>query len=249
VVTVTLNGMIETFAPGQVSSINVATGIGRDTLTVSSGSIAFNSDAGAGSANLAVGVASGASAVFNATQHLRRLDVDGAATLSQGGAKVLVTRGLSVAGQLNLTDNDLVLDYDVSEPNPFADIQGRLAAAYDFGAWDGNGIRTSMTDASNGLTTLGIADPAALYGMGPTDTMEFSGVTIDGTAIVIKYTYAGDANLDGVIAGGDYGIIDNFVQVPGANGYFNGDFNFDGVIDGGDYGIIDNNIQAQGGPL
>jgi hypothetical protein len=60
------------------------------------------------------------------------------------------------------------------------------------------------------------------------------------------YTYAGDANLDGVIDGGDYGTIDNFVQVPGADGYFNGDFNYDGVIDGGDYGVIDNNIQAQG---
>jgi hypothetical protein len=63
------------------------------------------------------------------------------------------------------------------------------------------------------------------------------------------YTYAGDANLDGTIDGGDYGIIDNFVQVPNADGYANGDFNYDGVIDGGDYGIIDNNVQAQGAPL
>jgi hypothetical protein len=52
-----------------------------------------------------------------------------------------------------------------------------------------------------------------------------------------------------VIDGGDYGVIDNFVQVPNAFGYFKGDFNYDGVIDGGDYGIIDNNIQAQGAAL
>jgi hypothetical protein len=63
------------------------------------------------------------------------------------------------------------------------------------------------------------------------------------------YTYAGDANLDGLIDGGDYGIIDNNVQIPNADGYYNGDFNYDGVIDGGDYGIIDNNIQAQGAPF
>ena len=63
------------------------------------------------------------------------------------------------------------------------------------------------------------------------------------------YTYAGDANLDGTIDGGDYGIIDNFAQIPGADSYFNGDFNYDGVIDGGDYGIIDNNNQAQGAPF
>jgi hypothetical protein len=65
----------------------------------------------------------------------------------------------------------------------------------------------------------------------------------------VKYTYAGDANFDGVIDGGDYGILDNFAQVPGASGYFNGDFNYDGVIDGGDYGVIDNNAQAQGAAL
>jgi hypothetical protein len=63
------------------------------------------------------------------------------------------------------------------------------------------------------------------------------------------YTYAGDANLDGTIDGGDYGVIENFVLVPSADGYFNGDFNYDSVIDGGDYGIIDNNIQSQGAPL
>jgi hypothetical protein len=63
------------------------------------------------------------------------------------------------------------------------------------------------------------------------------------------YTYAGDANLDGQIDAGDYGIIDNFVQVSGASGYGNGDFNYDGFIDAGDYGIIDNNIQAQGAPF
>jgi hypothetical protein len=77
----------------------------------------------------------------------------------------------------------------------------------------------------------------------------WDGDVVDATAVIIKYTYAGDANLDGVIDGGDYGIIDNFVQMPDAFGYANGDFNYDGVIDGGDYGIIDNNIQAQGAPL
>jgi hypothetical protein len=52
-----------------------------------------------------------------------------------------------------------------------------------------------------------------------------------------------------LIDGGDYGVIDNNVQIAGASGYHNGDFNYDGVIDGGDYGIIDNNIQSQGAPF
>jgi hypothetical protein len=99
------------------------------------------------------------------------------------------------------------------------------------------------------LTTIGITTGAARGGLGPTDTDLFGGQTINGASTLAMYTYAGDANLDGLIDGGDYGIIDNNVQIPGADSYFNGDFNYDGVIDGGDYGIIDNNIQAQGAPF
>jgi hypothetical protein len=48
------------------------------------------------------------------------------------------------------------------------------------------------------------------------------------------------------VDGADYGVIDNYVQFPGTDGYVNGDFNYDGVIDGADYGVIDNTIQLQG---
>ena len=67
--------------------------------------------------------------------------------------------------------------------------------------------------------------------------------------MLIKYTYAGDANLDGVISGDDYSSIDFNLEVPGASGYFNGDFNYDGIISGDDYSTIDFNILAQGAPL
>jgi hypothetical protein len=52
-----------------------------------------------------------------------------------------------------------------------------------------------------------------------------------------------------LIDGADYGVIDNYVQFPGTDGYANGDFNYDGIIDGADYGIIDNTIQLQGPPI
>jgi ELWxxDGT repeat protein len=248
-VVVALNGMTETFAPGQVTSLNVATGIGRDTLTVSSGTIAFNSDAGAGTANLALRIAPGAAAVFNASQHLRELDVDGVATLAQGGGKVIVTRSLEVDGRLNLKDNNLVLDYDPADANPIAAIEARIASAYHDNQWDLPGIFTDMTQATDGLTTLALSDPLAMRGLGPTATMLFAGETIDGSSVVIKYSWAGDLNLDGLVDAQDYGVIDNWVQFPGTRGYANGDINFDGVIDATDYGIIDNTIQLQGPPL
>jgi hypothetical protein len=55
--------------------------------------------------------------------------------------------------------------------------------------------------------------------------------------------------MDGLVDGADYGVIDNYVQFPGTDGYVNGDFNYDGVIDGADYGVIDNTIQLQGAPF
>jgi len=222
-------------------------GAGEDQIEVVSGTFTFASDAGALCDALGVHVADGATAVFNATQHLRHLDVDGSATLTQGGAKLLITRGLEVTGRLNLSDNDLVLDYAEGEANPLRAVEAMIAAAYDFGAWDLPGLYTDMFDATQrGLTTLAIADPFALFGLGASDTMEFSGITVDGTSVLVKYSYAGDVNLDGLVDGGDYGTLDNWIQFPGTSGYWNGDVNFDGVIDGADYGTLDNSIQLQG---
>jgi hypothetical protein len=158
---------------------------------------------------------------------------------------------LNDTAKLDLRANSLIVDYPVAGPSSFASLSSQIALARgESGDWDGpSGITSSIAATSGGLTTLGIGEAAAVYGLAPNETVAVAGQTADGTSVVIKYTYAGDANLDGTIDGGDYGVIDNFVQVPGASGYFNGDFNYDGIIDGGDYGIIDNNIQAQGSPL
>ena len=83
----------------------------------------------------------------------------------------------------------------------------------------------------------------------PGETAVWNGVTVDATSVLVKYTYSGDLNMDGLIDGADYGTIDNYVQFPGTSGYANGDFNFDGLIDGADYGLLDNAVQFQGEPL
>ena len=61
----------------------------------------------------------------------------------------------------------------------------------------------------------------------------------------MKYTYYGDANLDGKVDASDYSLIDNG-YLNHLTGWYNGDFNYDGVINGSDYTLIDNAFNMQG---
>jgi hypothetical protein len=108
---------------------------------------------------------------------------------------------------------------------------------------------TTRPDALAGLTTLAVAEAADVRGVMGSQTTLFSGQTVDATTVVVKYTYGGDANLDGVVSGDDFSAIDFNAGGQGSNGWYNGDFNYDGVIGGDDYSAIDFNILAQGAPL
>jgi hypothetical protein len=221
----------ETFAN---ASVTIARSSGDDSVSINPG--------GVGSA----------SAIFNATQRIGQLTIaaGGLATIATGANKVLTTTGIAITGTgaLNINDNDVIVDYSGSS-SPVDAIGAQVASGYNFGAWNGAGIRSATAAPTGGLTGVGVAEASAVTGLSGTATALWNGQTIDGTCVLLKYTYMGDGNLDGTIDGADYGIIDNTVQVAGAHGYFNGDFNYDGVIDGADYGVIDNNIQAQGAPL
>jgi len=71
--------------------------------------------------------------------------------------------------------------------------------------------------------------------------------------VLVKYTYYGDANLDGKVDGTDYSRIDNSYlseqSGPSISGWYNGDFNYDGVVNGSDYTLIDNAFNSQGAQI
>jgi hypothetical protein len=82
----------------------------------------------------------------------------------------------------------------------------------------------------------------------------FDGNSTSSGDVLLKYTYYGDTNLDGVVDGSDYSRIDNAYLAdqsqPGTDtGWFNGDFNYDGVVDGSDYTLIDNTFNSQGAAI
>jgi len=49
--------------------------------------------------------------------------------------------------------------------------------------------------------------------------MLWNGLTVDATSVLVKFTYAGDANLDGVINIDDYSAIDGSVAAGGLKGW------------------------------
>src|SRR5262249_13761919 len=182
-----------------------------------------------------------ADVTFNGTeQHIASLTANtgGTATVAAGGNKVLITQALSLSGTatLDLTDNDMIVDY--TSGSPISTIRSLIKNAYDGGAWDQPGIKTSLGDALDPKTTaLGYADNATDF-FAPRTV--FSGVSIDSTSVLVKYTYQGDLDLDGDADGADIGTwATNFTGELGGTGtkkWTQGDWDYDGDVDGVDEG-------------
>ncbi len=171
---------------------------------------------------------------------------------------ILVTSGLTFAGttnawqgKLDLSNNDMIV-----KGGDIAAVTNQLKMGFNAasGYWNGSaGIVSTKTAADpNHLTTLGAivnndGSGHAIYGS-TTAYGLFYGQNPGSNDVLVKYTYYGDADLNGHIDGTDYAKIDNGFA-HGLTGWFNGDFNYDGVVDGSDYSLIDNAFNMQGTPL
>jgi fibronectin-binding autotransporter adhesin len=161
-----------------------------------------------------------------------------------------VNGGTAFTGKLDLVTNDL----DVTNSS-LGTVSAYVATGYNLkgGAnWAGPGITSSAAAANTThLTALGVISNngnggSQLYGSGTTLGL-FDGANPGGNDVLVKYTYFGDANLDGKVDGSDYSLIDAGYNSNGSlTGWYNGDFNYDGVIDGSDYALIDNAFNNQG---
>jgi hypothetical protein len=166
---------------------------------------------------------------FDATQRIGALMIGngGVASVTAGGANVLTVTslGIAAAGRLNLNDNQLVVDYAPLAASPITGIRALLTSGYHNGAWDGSGIMTGLGDASK--FALGFAEASDVGG-------SVAGLGLDGTAVVVKFTLYGDANLDGKV---DFLDLSKLAQsfnttLPATQGSWDrGDFNFDGKVD------------------
>jgi autotransporter-associated beta strand protein len=138
-------------------------------------------------------------------------------------------------GVLDLTNNALIVDY--SGASPLSTIRSLLVSGYNSGSWTGTGI-TSSTAASVAAnpaiqhkTALGYAEASAL------GLSTFVGQDVDSTAVLVRYTLYGDANLDGTVDTVDFNLLASSFSATGKD-WFNGDFNYDGSVDTVDFNLL-----------
>jgi hypothetical protein len=143
---------------------------------------------------------------------------------------------------LDLTNNDMIV-----HSGSLSTIVTELKAGLNRGAgyWNGGGGIVSSAAAADTrfLTTLGYNVGGAAFN--PAAGSPFDGVNTTSTDVLVRYTYYGDADLNGLVNGADYALIDTSFGIESSShvavtGWSHGDFNYDGVVDGTDYSLIDN---------
>jgi hypothetical protein len=154
-------------------------------------------------------------------------------------------QGLSITGTgvLELNNNDLAIYEGAALA---ATVRGYLLSGRAGGTWTGVGIRSAAAAADAQLrTALGYATGAQLFGA---SNGSISGHGLTPNGFIVKYTWYGDATLDGKVDLDDYARIDRGYAM-GLSTWVDGDFDYNGIIDAADYLLIDRVFGHQSGLL
>jgi hypothetical protein len=237
------NDTVTIVDPGLVAaglaSFRLLTGGGTsNTLTVNGGSFRFDGDAAADNANLTLNVntdgAGAATLDLNATEHLAALNIGGGGVVTLGGVagSVLVAKALSIpiGGKLDLYRDAMIIDY--TGVTVLDTVQSLIASGYSGGTWTGSGIFSSAAAATTPGTTLGFGEAAQIAFPAP-----FMGETVDATAILVRFTSLGDANLDQHV---DFNDLVALAQHYNAadHAWNHANFNYDANVDFNDLVIL-----------
>jgi hypothetical protein len=157
-----------------------------------------------------------------------------------GALTMATTSGVNPTATLDISNNEMVIDYTGTSPlaGTLSTGVGRwIAYANAGGSWTNPGITSSF--ANSGTFAVGYGEATEALGLG-SGTTTWEGQTVDTTSILIKLTYYGDANLDGVTDETDASMaMENWKDSALWTG---GDFNYDYFVDESDYELLQNNM-------
>jgi hypothetical protein len=218
-------------------SIATLNGSGSLYLDPSAGTTTVNTLTVTGAGNklgsnvTGTGVAATGSISLAATSSLR-LDVTGKGAIRATSFITQVSGGSTAApytaptATLDLGDDGFILDYLPTETpgTSFGNVAALVTAGRNGGAWNGLGITSSLLPA-NSSAAIGYAEASTL------GITSFMGVTLpDTSAIVVRYTLAGDATLDGTVNFDDLlKLAANYNNASGMS-WTQGDANYDGAV-------------------
>jgi hypothetical protein len=125
-------------------------------------------------------------------------------------------------GQLDITDNKVVINYGVGNPSPVGAIGAYINSGYNGDAWNGVGIMSSQVASVNAAK-----GNAHLYAVAYANASD-AAVAVDGFApgtVVIEPAIVGDANLDGKVNFSDFQLLAASFNSVGTS-WDQGNFNY-----------------------
>jgi hypothetical protein len=191
-----------------------AWGVGT-TFTNTAGNSTFLSDAGSVTSSLLSISVTGGTTTFMASQHLSGLSV-------------------SPGAVADITNTSIRINYGSAANDPVAAIVASLTTGYAGGAWTGTGIVSTTAAGGGALPILSVG-----YNDGNADP----GDSAAANQILIRYTLAGDANLDGLVNFADLLVVAQDFNKTG-NDWAHGNFTYNGTgtVNFGDLLIVAQNF-------
>ena len=190
---------------------------------------------------------SGGTLAFGASQRVSSLVVGAGATaeVEPGSAATIVTDSLSLAGgvgawegRLELAGGAVAVNYGSGQASPLHTIADQVRSGRNGGIWDGTGITSSWGDA----TGVGVGYAESSFVLGPAGGV-FGGEAVDGSALLLRATRYGDADLDGVVGADDLLTLRRHLGARGGDAVWqNGDFDYDGLVGARDLLLLRRNF-------
>jgi autotransporter-associated beta strand protein/T5SS/PEP-CTERM-associated repeat protein len=181
----------------------------------------------------------GGTLAFGASQRLGTLLLSSgtkatvAPTTPPAAGATLVMTSLLIPGapgawtaRFDVAGGAAAVDYAARSASPLVTIADQVRSAAHRRAWDGQGITSSLADA----TAVGVGYAESAFALGPVGG-SFGGEPVDGSAVLLRATRYGDADLNGTVNGADLAALRRNFGATGSQAVWqNGDFDYDGRI-------------------
>ena len=170
-----------------------------------------------------------------------RILADGSANATTRLTTLSIPGGDTSVATLDLEDNDMIVT-----AVGYNNVAGKIRHARNGGAWNQTGITSSAAAAATPKSkTLGVLRGNQYLS---TDATGFDGFAVNGSDTLVKFTYYGDTDLNGIVNFDDYSRTDAGFNTGGTD-WFHGDFDYNGVVNFDDYSLIDLAFNTQSGTL